>query len=284
MNFGVFVLGLELSELEKCAALERSLYHFVGLGFWTFLLLASISGAVNLYYIDDRWITIVVGAVIFPVLLGFLYRVLLLSIKRPPRFTQKRWTVKWLPDVGSFVRIAIVLVLTLLIAMPISGILQYERVERIAEDKRDELKRLPQSDNSTISFAASIQSDMEASEHTHYPVAVYSDLLQTSLTRFLILLIGSIIFLPVALLLALKFLPKFTYQDTLNERLEIDARQEFQKLEALMIGKFAKYGAVAEFPHNSAYLDYPINSVKRPKLAVRVKNDAELLKLLWPSK
>ena len=284
MNFGVFVLGLELSELEKCGALERSLYHFVGLGFWTFLLLASISGAVNLYYIDDRWITIVVGAVIFPVLLGFLYRVLLLSIKRPPRFTQKRWTVKWLPDVGSFVRIAIVLVLTLLIAMPISGILQYERVERIAEDKRDELRRLTQSDNSTISFAASIQSDMEASEHTHYPVAVYSDLLQTSLTRFLIFLIGSIVFLPVALLLALKFLPKFTYQDALNERLEIDARQEFQKLETLMDGEFAKYGAVAEFPHNSAYEDYPINSVKRPELALRVKNDAELLKLLWPSK
>ena len=284
MNFGVFVLGLELSELEKCGALERSLYHFVGLGFWTFLLLASISGAVNLYYIDDRWITIVVGAVIFPVLLGFLYRVLLLSIKRPPRFAQKSWNVKWLPDVGSFVRIAIVLVLTLLIAMPISGMMQYERVEKIAKDKRDELRRLTQSDNSTISFAASIKSDMEASEHTHYPVAVYSDLLQTSLTRFLILLIGSIIFLPVALLLALKFLPKFTYQDSLNERLEIVARQEFQTLEALMAGEFAKYGAVAEFPHNSAYLDYPIKSVKRPELAARVKNDAELLKLLWPSK
>ena len=137
MNFGVFVLGLELSELEKCGALERSIYHFVGFGFWTFLLLASISGAVNLYYIDDRWITIVVGAVIFPVLLGFLYRVLLLSIKRPPRFAQKSWTVKWLPDVGSFVRIAIVLVLTLLVAMPISGMMQYERVERIAEEKMD---------------------------------------------------------------------------------------------------------------------------------------------------
>ena len=51
-----------------------------------------------------------------------------------------------------------------------------------------------------------------------------------------------------------------------------------------MAGEFAKYGAVAEFQHNSSYLDYPINSVKRPELAVRVKNDAELLKLLWPRK
>jgi hypothetical protein len=284
MNFGVFVLGLELSELEKCDAVERSLYHFVGIGFWIFLLLASVSGAVNLYYIDDRWMVILAGAVGFPLLLGFLYRILLLSVKRPARFTAKKWFLRWIPDLGTFVRLAVVFVLTLLIAMPISGIMQYERVEKVAQDKRDEIGRLTLSENSSRSFEASIQSDIDASEHTHYPVAVYTDLLQTGLTRFVIFMIGMLVFYPVLLLLILKFLPKFTYQDAQNIRVELNARQEYQELESLMVAQFSKFGSVAVFPHNSAFEDYPINSLKKPELVVRVKNDAELLNMLWQSK
>lgn len=284
MNFGVFVLGLELSELKKCDAAERSLYHFVGIGFWIFLVLASVSGAVNFYYIDDRWMVILVGAVVFPLLLGFLYRILLLSIKRPPRFAAKKWFVRWIPDLGLFVRLAVVFVLTLLIAMPISGIIQHGRVEKVAQDKRDELGRLTQSQNSSKSFAASIQSDIDASEHSHYPVAVYSDLLQTGLTRFMIFMIGLVVCYPVFLLLILKFFPKFTYQDAQNKRVELNARQEYQELESLMVGQFSKFGAVAVFPHNSAFEDYPINSLKKPELVGRIKNDAELLKMLWQSK
>jgi hypothetical protein len=149
-------------------------------------------------------------------------------------------------------------VLTLLIAMPISGIMQYERVEKVAQDKRDEIGRLTLSENSSRSFAASIQSDIDASEHTHYPVAVYTDLLQTGLTRFVIFMIGMLVFYPVLLLLILKFLPKFTYQDAQNIRVELNARQEYQELESLMVGQFSKFGAVAVFPHNSAFEDFTI--------------------------
>jgi hypothetical protein len=97
-------------------------------------------------------------------------------------------------------------------------------------------------------------------------------------------MIGMLVFYPVLLLLILKFLPKFTYQDAQNIRVELKARQEYQELESLMVGQFSKFGAVAVFPHNSAFEDYPINSLKKPELVVRVKNDAELLNMLWQSK
>lgn len=135
MNLGVFVLGLEQDELDKCGAGERSLYHFIGLGFWVFLGLAAIAGGINLYYIDDHFLSIAIGAILFPVLLGFLFRILLLSVKRPPRFFLQKWYLRMLPDLGSVVRLVIVTILTLLIAMPLSGILQYHRVERVAEEK-----------------------------------------------------------------------------------------------------------------------------------------------------
>ena len=100
----------------------------------------------------------------------------------------------------------------------------------------------------------------------------------------MIFMIGLVVCYPVFLLIILKFFPKFTYQDAQNKRVELNARQEYQELESLMIEQFSKFGAVAVFPHNSTYEDYPINSLKRPELAVRVKNDAELLKLLCQRK
>ena len=280
MNFGVFVLGIEFGELEKCDAFERSLYNLVGIGFWIFLGLSAISGGINFYYVDDRWFTILAGAVAFPLLLGFLYRVVLLSVKRPPRFFNKKWYLRWIPDVGTFVRLIIVVVLTLLIALPLSGIMQYHRVEKIAQDKREELRQLIDNENTITSFPVSIQTDLEASEHTHYPVAVYTDLLTTSLTRLVILVVGALLFYPVGLLLFMKFSPRFQYQEGQNAKMEHDARAEYLKLEILRASQFSAYGAIEEFPHSSEFEDYPINSPRVLKIE-RTKNDDELLKLLW---
>lgn len=281
MNASVFVLGLEREDLERCSALERALYHFVGLGFWLFLVLAAVAGGVNFYYVNDFWLTIALGALAFPVLLGFLYRILLLSVKRPPRFFAQKWYARWVPDFGTFVRLAIGVVLTILIAMPVSGILQYHRVERVASEKREELKRLTKSEETPIGFASSIQSDLEKNEHTHYPVAVYSDLLKTPLTRFVILLVGGIVFAPVALLLLLKFGKQFQYQEGNNARVEQEAQSEYSRLQQAMVDQLTKFGAQVDFPHSSAFEDYPINSVKKEMKSERVRNDDELLKLLW---
>lgn len=280
MNLGVFVLGLEQDELDKCGAGERSLYHFIGLGFWVFLGLAAIAGGINLYYIDDHFLSIAIGAILFPVLLGFLFRILLLSVKRPPRFFLQKWYLRMLPDLGSVVRLVIVTILTLLIAMPLSGILQYHRVERVAEEKRQELRRITL-EASSQSFASSISADLEQNEHTHYPVAVYSDLLATGLTKAVISIVFLALLAPVLMLLLLKFRPIFRYQEQINSKIEVEARTAFEQAQSSAKVQLDKFGAASEFPLFNEYEDYPINSIKRVLPGTTVKSDQELLSLLW---
>jgi hypothetical protein len=280
MNFGVFVLGLEQSELDKCGAVERSLYHFIGLGFWMFMVLASVSGGVNLYYVDDHFFSIAIGAILFPVLLGSLFRILLISVKRPPRFFDQKWYKRYRPDLGTFVRFTIIMLLTLIIAMPLSGVLQYHRVERVAAEKREEL-RLNTLDASGQSSASSISKNLEKNEHNHYPVAIYYDLLTTGLTKAIIILVFLILVTPVGFLLLLKFVPRFQYQEQINSKIENEARANYEKCQLLALEQLKKFGTTSEFPQFTEYEDYPINSIKRKAQITTVKNDQELLKLLW---
>lgn len=280
MNLSVFVLGLEQSELDKCGAVERSLYHFIGLGFWMFMVLALVSGGVNLYYVDDHFFSIALGAILFPVLFGSLFRILLISVKRPPRFFDQKWYKRYWPDLGTFVRFTIITMLTLIIAMPLSGVLQYHRVERVAAEKRQELRQITL-DKYGQNYVSSVVINLKKNEHNHYPVAVYSDLLTTSLTKAVLVLVFLILSTPVILLLLLKVIPRFQYQEQINSEIEKQARADYEKCQLLAIEQLKKFGTATEFPQFAEYEDYPINSIKTKAQITTVKNDQELLKLLW---
>jgi hypothetical protein len=117
MNFGVFVLGLEENQIQQCSQLERSLYSQAGIGFWVVVVLSALAGGLNLYYINDSFFSVALGALLFPVLLGFLYRILLISIKRPSGyFAWPKWKRR-VPDFGTAVRFLIPSVMLFLVAI-----------------------------------------------------------------------------------------------------------------------------------------------------------------------
>ena len=283
MNFGVFVLGLEESQIQQCSQLERSLYSQAGIGFWVVVVLSALAGGLNLYYINDSFFSVALGALLFPVLLGFLYRILLISIKRPSGyFAWSKWK-RWVPDIGTAVRFLIPSVMLFLVAMPIAALLQFDEVERIAAEKRQELRALANESTAVAGFASGYSTDLEAAQHTHYPVAVYSALIQTGTTKTILLLVFGALFYPIALLYLIKMQSRFTYQDAVNTQVETNARGAFSEWEQAREQVIRKWGAEAA-PHNLCYSDYPINAVKAEISKPYAAGDAALIRALWPQK
>ena len=101
------------------------------------------------------------------------------------------------------------------------------------------------------------------------------------MTKAVLVLVFLILSTPVGLLLILKVIPRFQYQEQINSEIEKQAQADYEKCQRLAFEQLKKFGTTTEFSQFTEYEDYPINSIKTKAQITPVKNDQELLKLLW---
>jgi hypothetical protein len=269
MGSGVMVLGIDSEGLASCSSTEALLYRAVGGGYWLFRIICCFSGGVSFYLIDDRAFSVLFGAFLYLFLFGALYRMVLLSVRRPPRLFERSRFVRMLPDLGSLIRLVVPGVLVFVLSLPIAGALQSEIVDSVSRRKRLELEALSETPESKSTL------------HSHYPVAVYSELLRSEHTWFVLSSVFLLVFGPILLLLVLKHHSGFTFQDKVNSEVEGHAIAQQVRFESDREVLLKRFGVTVVAPHCAEFEDFPVNAKRRRLLNPVVSNDAELLKVLW---
>ena len=280
MNPAIFILGLEKDELQRCSGLERSLYYGVGLFFWIFIGLIVFAGAVNFYYINDHWISILIGVTLFPSLFGILFWMLLLSIRRTPRFFDRKWLARVFPDGATLIRTLILSMFVLMIALPVSGVLQYKMVNRLVEQRQASAQSVSP-DNGTAFSTNEIRFERSINGRTHYPVAVYTALMTTGTTKFVIGCVSLVVFLPIIFLTILKGGRQFKYQDVQDSRMERQAIDDYGQTKLLRDEVFVRFNSRSVAPYCSQYTDYPVNATLNSSVIGAQEDDEKLRELIF---
>lgn len=282
MNPAIFILGLEKDELQRCNGLERSLYYGVGLFFWIFIGLIVFAGAVNFYYINDHWISILIGVTLFPSLFGILFWMLLLSIRRTPRFFDRKWLARVFPDWATLIRTLILSLFVLMIALPVSGVLQYKMVSRLVEQRQVGTQSVSADNGIGTAFSTNeIKFKRSISGRTHYPVAVYTALITTGTTKFVIVCVSLVVFLPVILLTIIKGGRQFKYQDVQDSRMERQAIDDYGQTKLLRDEVFVRFNSRSVAPYCSEYKDYPVNAILNSSVISAQEDDEKLRELIF---
>lgn len=282
MNPAIFILGLEKDELQRCNGLERSLYYGVGLFFWIFIGLIVFAGAVNFYYINDHWISILTGVTLFPSLFGILFWMLLLSIRRTPRFFDRKWLARVFPDWATLIRTLILSMFVLMIALPVSGVLQYKMVNRLVEQRQTSAQSVHSDNGIGTAFSTNdIELKRSISGRTHYPVAVYTALMTTGTTKFVIVCVSLVVFLPVILLTIIKGGRQFKYQDVQDSRMERQAIDDYGQTKLLRDEVFVRFNSRSVAPYCSEYKDYPVNAILNSSVISAQEDDEKLRELIF---
>lgn len=282
MNPAIFILGLEKDELQRCNGLERSLYYGVGLFFWIFIGLIVFAGAVNFYYINDHWISILIGVTLFPSLFGILFWMLLLSIRRTPRFFDRKWLARVFPDWATLIRTLILSLFVLMIALPVSGVLQYKMVSRLVEQRQVGTQSVSADNGIGTAFSTNdIELKRSISGRTHYPVAVYTALMTTGTTKFVIVCVSLVVFLPVILLTIIKGGRQFKYQDVQDSRMERQAIDDYGQTKLLRDEVFVRFNSRSVAPYCSEYKDYPVNAILNSSVISAQEDDEKLRELIF---
>ena len=280
MNPAIFILGLEKDELQRCSGLERSLYYGVGLFFWIFIGLIVFAGAINFYYINDYWMPIVIGVTLFPSLFGILFWMLLLSIRRTPRFFDRKWLARVFPDWATLIRTLILSMFVLMIALPVSGVLQYKMVNRLVEQRKSSAQSVS-TDYGTAFSTNEIRFERSINGRTHYPVAVYTALMTTGTTKFVIGCVSLVVFLPIIFLTILKGGRQFKYQDVQDSRMERQAIDDYGQTKLLRDEVFVRYNSRSVAPYCSKYSDYPVNATLNSSVIGAQEDDEKLRELIF---
>lgn len=282
MNPAIFILGLEKDELQRCIGLERSLYYGVGIFFWIFIGLIVFAGAVNFYYINDHWISILIGVTLFPSLFGILFWMLLLSIRRTPRFFDRKWLARVFPDWATLIRTLILSMFVLMIALPVSGVLQYKMVNRLVEQRQTSAQSVHSDNGIGTAFSTNdIELKRSISGRTHYPVAVYTALMTTGTTKFIIVCVSLVVFLPVILLTIIKGGRQFKYQDVQDSRMERQAIDDYGQTKLLRDEVFVRFNSRSVAPYCSEYKDYPVNAILNSSVISAQEDDEKLRELIF---
>lgn len=191
LKLSAHIIGLELELLSQVEAKEKNVYILIGASYLTVLLLAAISGSYLFYLIDDHIFSRILGAFVFIFLFGAIFRVLLVTNRDSILDTHtSTWKIRrFLPSMSGLLRFIIGLIFAIVLAFPLASAMNHKLVMRISEEKIVEVEG-QMNDKMELLSMTSLEADLK---HTHFPLTVFIELIESKkITPWLILVFSLI--------------------------------------------------------------------------------------------
>lgn len=243
------------------------------------LMLAAISGSYLFYMIDDHWYSIGLGCIVFVFLFGAIFRVILVTNRDSVLDSNSSRSKhrKLLPTSSSFLRLLIGSIFALVLAFPLAASMNHKSVLRISEAKMSEVKSKVVAKTQIFSIN-NLEEDIK---HTHFPLAVFNELVDSGKVIPWIILVYGVIVYQQILLGRARNRKGFIYQVLARQQYIEIIGQDYQ--ETLEYGfSFAekKYGVDLSKEREIVDLDdlYPPFKVIPSPVASDYKEDENLLK------
>jgi hypothetical protein len=273
------IIGLEFDLLALVGASEKKVYNAISISYIIVLMLAAISGSYLFYMIDDLWFSIGLGFFVFLFLFGAIFRVILVTNRDSVLDSNSSQSKlrKLLPTSSSLLRLLIGSIFALVLAFPLAAAVNHKLVLRISEAKMSEVKSKVESNAQIIS----IDSLYEDIKHTHFPLAVFDELVESGkIIPWIILVYGIVVYQQILLGRA-RNRKGFIYQALARQHyIEIIVQDYHETLEYGFSYAEKKYGVNLSKEREILDLDdfYPPFKVIPSPVASEHKEDEILLK------
>lgn len=247
------VLGLDTRIFDQVSVLEKSAYKTATTAFFVVVGMSLTANAYLGMMLFNSWF----AAVGLSLLLGFIQfsilRIALITLLSKPLAESIVGSVAKRIRLASIFRILFVGLIALSISFPLCSLLMFSQSMNIEENHRLELYHSNQSNNAALTEI----------QNTHFPFHVFTELLNESGFKFLLLISIFIVYAPLILVAKLRYNAHFEYLEK--------ARQEMLNIVAIDYNETIEQCQVSlnkEFPKNkkvlknlSVYADAPINSI-----------------------